>query len=68
MENVKQLRDELILTYENLKAGKMGIREAKEYANVCGKIMSSAKLELMYNVYVKSGNKIPFLEVSNEQP
>lgn len=67
MQNVQQLRDEMILTYQKLKAGEMGIREAKEYANVCGKIMSSAKLELEYNVYVKSGNKIPFLEVRYDQ-
>jgi hypothetical protein len=63
MKNVQDLRNEMIQTYENLKTGKMGLREAKEHANVCGKILSSAKLELEYNCYIKSGNKIPFLEV-----
>ena len=64
MENVQDLRNELILTYEKLKTGKMGVREAKEHANVCGKILSSAKVQLDYNVYTKSGSKIPFLEVA----
>lgn len=66
MQNVKDLRNEMIATYQNLKSGKMGIREAKEHANVCGKILSSAKLELEYNAFIKSGNRIPFLEVPNE--
>jgi hypothetical protein len=62
IKDVKDLRDELIEVYDELKTGNMGIREAKERANVAGKIIASAKIQLEYNMYIKSGNKIPFLE------
>lgn len=58
------LRDDLIGMYENLKAGKIGLREAKEQNNTAGKILNSAKLELEYNIYAKSKAKIAFLETS----
>ena len=62
MKNVKDLRDELIQTFEQLRSGKVGISEAKELANVSGKILSSAKLQLEYNKYAQSKNRIKFLE------
>ncbi len=63
IKNVSDLRDDLINIYEELKEGKIGLRDAKERNNTAGKIMSSAKLELEYNVYTKSSARIPFLEV-----
>jgi hypothetical protein len=62
MRNVKDLRDELISTFEKLRDGLIGIREAKEVANVAGKILSSAKIQLEYNVYTKSKRRVKFLE------
>jgi hypothetical protein len=60
--NMLLLRNELIEVYAALKAGKMGIREVKERANMAGKIMNSCKIQLEYNIYTKSGSKIAFLE------
>ena len=62
MQNVKDLRDELIGTFERLKAGKIGLTEAKELSNVSGKILASAKLQMEYNKYAQSKKTIKFLD------
>lgn len=62
-ENVEQLRNNLLNTYDQLRAGTIGLREAKEQANVAGKILSSSKQQLEYNAMMKSGKTIPFFEV-----
>lgn len=64
IENVVDLRDDLISVYNELKTGKIGLRDAKERNNTAGKILNSAKLELEYNVYTKTKAKIAFLEPS----
>jgi len=65
MENIKTMRDELINTFKQLQQGEIGLSEAKELANVAGKVFSSAKLQLEYNKYAQSKNPIKFLD-SNE--
>ncbi|MCK5600301.1 hypothetical protein KAR91_00350 [Candidatus Pacearchaeota archaeon] len=62
MENIKDLRNDLIDVYEQLRNGKIGLREAKERANLAGKVLSSAKLQMEYNVYTKSSKRIKFLD------
>jgi len=64
--NVKNLRDDLIRVYEQLKSGEIGIDEAKQLANVSGKIMATAKSQMEYNKM--TGNKknaISFMEVED---
>ncbi len=64
MKNIKDLRSEQIEVYTQLKEGKIGQSQAKELANVAGKIMSSAKIQMEYNKM--TGNKmskIKFMEV-----
>ena len=61
--NVVELRESLLEVYDKLRDGEMGIREAKEQANVAGKIIQSAKLQVEYNAYMKSQAKIAFLDV-----
>ena len=64
MKDIKELRDEQILVYEQLKQGKIGQSQAKELANVAGKIMGSAKLQMEYNKLVGSKDSpIKFLQV-----
>ena len=41
--NVVDLRNDLINVYEKLRNGEIGMDEAKQAANVSGKIMSTAK-------------------------
>ena len=64
--NIRDLRDTLIDVYDNIRGGKMGIREAREHANVAGKIISSAKIQLEYNAYMKTQSKIGFLDVDED--
>lgn len=64
IKNVVDLRVDLLDIYGKLRNGEIGIREAKETANVAGKVLSSAKLQLEYNTHTKSDAKIPFLEVN----
>ena len=61
--NIQDLRDSLLEVYDKIRTGKIGIREAKENANVAGKIISTAKLQLEYNAYMKTQSKISFLEI-----
>ena len=61
--NVTELRDDLIEVYQDLKDGKIGIQEAKEQANVSGKIISSAKVQMEYNKMTGNNkNSIAFLD------
>ncbi len=63
IKNVVDLRDSMIDVYDEMRASKIGIKEAREHANVAGKIISTAKLQLEYNAYMKTQIKIDFLEV-----
>ena len=67
MKNIKDLRDDLIDCLNKLKSGEIGIREAKEHANVAGKIMTSAKLQMEYNAFTKSVNRIDFYRAKRAQ-
>lgn len=63
MKNVKELRDDLIKAYEQLRSGKIGITEAKGLANMAGKIMSTAKVQMEFNKMTgKNQKNIKFLE------
>lgn len=62
MENVKTMRNDLIETYRKLKDGEIGLNEAKQLANVAGKVFASAKLQLEYNKYAQSKKAIKFLD------
>ena len=63
--NIKDLRDSLIDSFEQLKTGKLKTKEAKEQTNMAGKIIMSAKVELDYNKYMKVEKPIDFLDVND---
>jgi hypothetical protein len=64
--NVLDLRNDLIEVYNNLRTGKLGQDEAKQAANVAGKIMSTAKAQMEYNKMCQSKRKINFLDVEEK--
>lgn len=66
MKNIKDLRDELLSSFEALKSGKLKTKDAKELTNLSGKIILSAKVELDYNKFMKLDRKIDFLNVKDE--
>ena len=60
--NVVDLRNDLIEVYEKLRSGKIGVDEAKQAANVSGKIMSTAKSQMEYNKMTGRKDVIDFME------
>lgn len=64
--NIKDLRDSLLESFEELKNGKLKTKEAKEITNMSGKIIMSAKVEMDYNKLMKTDRRIDFLEVDDE--
>lgn len=60
--NVTELREQLVDIFNQLRKKEIGQSEAKELANVSGKIISSAKAQLEYNKYCGSKDRIKFLE------
>lgn len=64
--NIKDLRDSLLESFDQLKKGNLKTKEAKELTNMSGKIILSAKVELDYNKFMKLERKIDFLDVEEE--
>lgn len=63
VRNNTTLRHDLQDCYNQLRRGEIGKREADTYANLAGKMVSSAKAQLDYNVTVGSPDrKIDFFE------
>ena len=63
ISNNTTLRHDLQDCYNQLREGKIGLREAKEYANLAGKLINSAKAQLDYNVTIGKPDKaIDFFE------
>ena len=61
--NNTTLRHDLQDCYNQLRRGEIGKREADTYANLAGKMISSAKSQLDYNVTVGTPDrKIDFFE------
>ena len=61
MNNCDELRKELSQTFAQLKAGEIKPSEAAELANIAGKMISSAKVQVEYYALRKETPVIPFL-------
>ena len=64
MKNCDELRQELALTFEKLKAGEIKPGEAAELANLAGKMIGSAKVQVEYYAMRKEAPTIAFLEAT----
>jgi hypothetical protein len=62
MKNVTALRNELAKVFDDLQSGALKPKEAGELANVAGKMINSAKVQLEYYALRKETPTIPFLE------
>lgn len=62
INTIVDLRDDLLDVYESLRIGAITLKDAKERANLAGKLTATAKLQLDYNSFMKSQKKISFLE------
>tara|TARA_R110001606_G_C14958926_1_gene601649 strand:+ start:332 stop:535 length:204 start_codon:yes stop_codon:yes gene_type:complete len=62
MKNVSELRDHLSEVFDELRAGNIEAKSASELANLAGKMINSAKVQLDYHDMRKDENvKITFL-------
>ena len=66
ISNVSSLIVDLSVAYELLRSKEMPLTEAKEIANMAGKLIKAASLQLKYNQYMKINEPIPFLITTNE--
>jgi len=62
MKNCDELRQELALIFEKLKAGEIKPGEAAELANLAGKMIGSAKVQVEYYAMRNEAPTIAFLE------
>lgn len=62
MKTADQLRTELASVFEQLRAGTIKPGEAAELANLAGKMISSAKVQVEYYALRKETPTIKFLE------
>ena len=64
MKNCDELRVELAQTFAQLKAGAIKPSEAAELANLAGKMIGSAKVQVEYYALRKEAPTIAFLEAT----
>lgn len=62
MKNVTELRDQLSQVFTELRKGEVKHKEAGELANIAGKMINSAKVQLEYYALSKQTPNIPFLD------
>lgn len=60
-KNIKELRDTLLEDYDMLRKDPRRVVQVGELANVAGKIISSAKVELEYAALRKEKPDVEFL-------
>lgn len=65
MKNAEELRAELSQTFAQLKAGEIKPSEAAELANLAGKMIGSAKVQVDYYALRKESPRIEWLESPN---
>lgn len=68
MRNIKELTENLMQQYGEIVAGSIPPDQAKNIANVAGKIIKSCALQLDYNQTMKYTKRIEFLEYEGVEP
>ena len=68
MNNCDELRKELAKTFAQLKAGEIKTSEAAELANLAGKMIGSAKVQVEYYALRKEAPTIEFLQSPSNGP
>ena len=61
MKNVNELRDQLALVFAGLQSGTIPHKDAAELANLAGKMINSAKVQVEYFALRKEAPNIDFL-------
>ena len=66
MKNVVELREELSRVFKGLSNGTVQAKDASEMANLAGKMINSAKVQLEYHALRKDTPSIKFLHVNEK--
>lgn len=61
MKNATELRSELSVVFASLKGGQIKHKEAAELANLAGKMIASAKVQVEYYALRKEAPQIDWL-------
>jgi hypothetical protein len=61
MKNVNELRDQLAIVFAGLQNGTIPHKDAAELANLAGKMINSAKVQVEYYTLRKEAPEIEFL-------
>jgi len=62
MKNAEQVRDRLSQIFDSLESGEIDAKKASEFANLAGKMINSAKVQVEYYALKKEQPNINFLE------
>lgn len=62
MQNSSELRKQLSEVFEGLKDDKITPEKASQFANLAGKIINSANVQVKYYALKKETPSIPFLD------
>ena len=62
MKNVSELRDNLSQVFAELRSGAIKAKDASELANIAGKLINSAKVQIEYYALRKDKPSITFLD------
>lgn len=62
IKTMSDLIKDLSVAYQSLRENKLDLNEAKEIANLAGKLIKGSSVQLKYNQYMKVSEEIPFLQ------
>ena len=61
-KNMTEMRDQMLDLFEDAKKNVIRPADLKERANLLGKVIASAKVQLEQSVYLKDGKGVEFLK------
>jgi len=67
MKTVNELRDNLSTVWEDLRAGTIATKDAEALANLAGKMVNSAKMQIEYYALRKEAPYIEFLHSTDTE-
>ena len=62
MKNLDHVRDRLSTIFDQLESGEIDAKKAAEFANLAGKMINSAKVQVEYYALKKEVPSISFLD------
>ena len=62
MKNAQEVRDRLSQVFDSLESGEIDAKKASEFANIAGKMINSAKVQIDYYALKKELPAISFLD------